>query len=151
MTVNTQLGPTGSINHNQHNQNHNQHNHNHNHNQRQQSHDGVDDPLRSVTSGAVGGSSSSSSSATATTAVTATTMLVKGGAGAGMTQSQGGDNETFIKKTKAADDMEKLRKLKELFDLGILTEVEYTDRKSQLVDEITGTRSGKNRSKYRGT
>jgi len=60
------------------------------------------------------------------------------------------DNETFIKRTKD-NDIEKLKKLKELFDLGLLTEVEYTDRKSQLVDEITGTKSNRNKNaaKYR--
>lgn len=50
-------------------------------------------------------------------------------------------NETVIK--KQSDDMTKLHKLKELYDLGIITEVEYTDRKSQIIDEMTGTKSSR--------
>ena len=100
--------------------------------------DGIDDPLRTLSSSAATGATTTT--ANATTAITASTFVVR----------KDGDTETFVKKTRDRSDIDKLRKLKELFDLGILTEVEYTDRKSQLVDEITGTRSGKNKSKYRG-
>lgn len=48
-------------------------------------------------------------------------------------------NTKSTKTTEQSDKFQKLNLLKELYDQGLITVVEFKERKSQIIDDLTGT------------